>query len=128
MARFLTREWLDEVLAAGGDGAGHEGASARIQAVVSGGPDGDVKCSVVIEDGRFVEAVLGDLAGAETTMTTDYATAVEIGRGDLDVNTAFMQGRVKVAGDMGGLMRVLPLTRTAGYESGQERIRAATEY
>jgi putative sterol carrier protein len=128
VARFLTPEWFVETRRLGAASTPHAGVSGRVQLVISGAPDGDVKCSLVVEDGRIVDAAVGDLADAELTMTLDYATAVEIQQGSLDPNVAFMQGRSKAAGNTGTLLHLLPLTRTDGYRAFQEQLRAVTEY
>ena len=49
--KYLTQEWLDEARAMAADQPVREGATARIQYVIGGGPDGDVKYSWVLEDG-----------------------------------------------------------------------------
>ena len=53
---------------------------------------------------------------------------MKIQRGDLDANAAFMQGRVKVGGNMGKMMVLLPLTMSPEYKEIQEKIREITEY
>jgi hypothetical protein len=128
VARFLTPEWFDEARRLGADQPPRAAASGRVQVVVSGGPDGDVKGSFTVEEGRIVGAAVGDLPDAELTMTLDYATAVEIQQGALDPSVAFMQGRSKTTGDTGLLLQLLPVTRTDGYQAFQEKLRAVTEY
>jgi hypothetical protein len=39
-----------------------------------------------------------------------------------------MQGRIKVTGNMGKLMALLPLTQSPEYKAIQEEIRKVTEY
>jgi len=82
-----------------------------LQCLIGGGPDGDVKCYGVITEGEVVEAGLGSLDAADLTVTIDYDDVVRIDRGELDPNVAYMQGRLKVAGDLAKLMALLPLTR-----------------
>ena len=128
MARFLTPEWLElgQSLAAGQPE--RSGASARLQYVVTGTPDGEVRYYWVLENGRLTDVGLGDLADAEVTLTSGYADAVRIQKGELDPNAAFMQGRVKVAGNMAKLMTLLPITNSADYRALQAEIDRATEY
>ncbi len=128
MAKFLTAEWFDEAGRLGADQPPRPGATGRVQVVVSGGPNGDVKGSFTVEDGRVVGAAVGDAPDAELTMTLDYATAVEIQQGTLDPSVAFMQGRSKTTGDTGLLLQLLPVTRTDGYQAFQEKLRAVTDY
>jgi putative sterol carrier protein len=125
--KYLTQEWLDEARELAKDQPARAGASATIQYVVTGGPDGDIKYYWVLEDGKLLESHLGDIAEPEITMTLSYEDSVKVHRGELDPNAAFMQGRMKVSGDMGKLMTLLPLTMSPEYKALQERIREITE-
>lgn len=128
MPRFLTEEWLERSRELAGAQPARPGASARIQHVVTGGPDGDVRYWWVIEDGRLTGSGLGELTDADATMTEPYADAVLIQRGELDLGAAFMQGRVKVSGNMARVMSLLPITSSADYRELLARIDAATDY
>ena len=128
MTRYLTQEWLDEARELAKDQPERAGASATIQYVVTGGPDGDVKYYWVLENGKLLESQLGDIAEPEITMTLSYDDSVSVQQGELDPNAAFMQGRMKVSGNMGKLMQLLPLTMSPEYKALQEQIRAITEY
>jgi predicted lipid carrier protein YhbT len=128
MAKWLSQEWFDEARALAADQPDRPGASARMQYEVTGGPDGDVKYYWVLEDGHLRESALGVLADAEVTLTTVWSDAMAIQKGELDANAAFMQGRVKVAGNMGTVLKLLPITNAAGYRDLQRRIVAITEF
>lgn len=126
--RYLSQEWLDETRALAAEQPERPGATARIQYAISGGPDGDVKYSWVLQDGRLLESHLGTVAEPDVTITAPYAEWVRIARGELDLGAAFMQGVVKVAGDMGKWLQLLPITQSREYLELQARIRAFTEY
>ena len=128
MAKYLTQEWLDEAREMAKDQPERAGASATIQFVVSGGPDGDISYYWVLQDGKLLEASVGEVADPEITMTTAYADSVAIQKGELDANAAFMQGKTKVAGNMGKLMQLMPLTMSPEYQAMQAKIREVTEY
>ena len=128
MPQYLTQEWLDEARELAKDQPERPGASTTIQYVVNGGPDGVVKYYWVLENGRLLESQLGEIAEPEVTMTLSYADSVSIQRGELDPNAAFMQGRMKVAGNMGKVMALMPLTMSPEYKAVQEEIRAITQY
>lgn len=49
-------------------------------------------------------------------------------RGELDPNVAFMQGRMKVAGSMGVMMALLPVTNTPEYQALRQEIAAVTDF
>ena len=128
MPKYLSQEWLDEARALAKDQPERPGASATMQFVVTGGPDGDTKYYWVLQDGQLAEASVGELPDSEVTMTTSYQDSVAIQKGELDANAAFMQGKTKVAGNMGKLMQLMPLTMSPEYRALQEKVRAITEY
>jgi putative sterol carrier protein len=126
--KYLTQEWLDEARALAKDQPERPGASATMQFVVTGSPDGDIKYYWVLENGVLAEASLGELPDAEVTFTTAYADSVAIQKGDMDANAAFMQGKTKVTGNMGKLMQLMPLTMSPEYRDLQDEVRAVTEF
>ena len=128
MPKYLSQEWLDEARALAKDQPERPGASATMQFVVTGGPDGDTKYYWVLQDGQLAEASVGELPDSEVTMTTSYQDSVAIQKGELDANAAFMQGKTKVTGNMGKLMQLMPLTMSPEYKALQEKVRAITEY
>jgi predicted lipid carrier protein YhbT len=128
MAKWLSQEWLDEGKKLSEGQPDRPGASARMQYVVTGGPDGDVKYYWVLENGKLLESQIGELPDAEVTLTQSYEDAMRIQKGELDANAAFMQGRVKVTGNMAKLMSLLPITNSPEYKALQAEILATTEF
>ncbi len=128
MAKWLTEEWLDEGLKLAESQPERPGATARMQYVVTGGPEGDIKYYWVLENGKLLESRLGELADAEVTLTESYEDAMRIQKGELDANAAFMQGRVRVTGNMAKLMSLLPITNSPEYKALQAEILVDTEF
>lgn len=128
MPKWMTQEWMDEQTRLAQDQPERPGATARMQYVITGGPDGDIKYYWVLEDGHIKENRLGVLDDAELTLTQSYEDALKIQKGELDEQAAFMQGRVKVEGNMAKLMSLLPITSSAEYRDLQTKIREITEY
>ena len=128
MSKWLTQEWLDETRKMAEGQPERPGASARMQYVVTGGPEGDIEYYWVLENGKIVESKLGRLEDAEVTLTTAHPDAVKIQKGELDANAAFMQGKVKVTGNMAKVMSLLPITNSPEYKQLQGEIAAVTEY
>ncbi len=128
MARFLSQAWLDLHLAAAVGLPERPGATARVQHVVTGTPDGEVRYFQSLVDGRVSEVGLGDDAGAEVTYLQTYAAALEVARGEVGADVAFMRGRLKVTGDMGKVMDLMPLTTSGEYRSLIAEVSAQTEY
>ncbi len=127
MAAFLSQDWLDAQRSLGATLPPRPGATARLQVVVTGTPAGEVRYVQAIEDGHLVEMVLGTDEEVDATLTQTYADAVAIATSELDANVAFMRGRVKVVGDMGKLMAVMPLTQSPEYEAMLVELAAQTD-
>ena len=128
MAKYLSQEWLDQGRELAQEFPERPGASARMQYVVTGGPEGDVKYYQVIDNGKMLESTLGEDPDAEFTLTLSYADSVAVQKGELDANAAFMQGRMKVTGNMGKLMSLMPLTQSPEYKAINEKIKDQTEF
>lgn len=108
MAKFLTQEWADEVAAAlnASDDvkAATKGVQLCIQQVVTGAPDGDVSYWTKFDDGT-ISGAIGEASDADVTISQDYETAVALNKGELNAQAAFMQGKLKVTGNMGKLLQ-----------------------
>jgi putative sterol carrier protein len=129
MPKYLSQEWLDEGRALAGSQPERPGASAKLQYVVTGGPDGDIKYYWVLDNGKLLESHLGEIADADFTLTLSYDDSVKVAQGELDVNAAFMQGRMKAAGpNVGKLMQLMPLTKSPEYQALQDELRGITEF
>jgi putative sterol carrier protein len=128
MSKWLSQEWLDETRKMAEGQPERAGATARMQYVVTGGPDGDIDYYWVLQDGRLIQADLGKLEDAEVTLTTGYNDALKIQKGELDANAAFMQGKVKVTGNMAKVMALLPITNSPEYKQLQNEIAEITEF
>jgi hypothetical protein len=105
------------------------GATARLQHVVGTGKGpGDVAYTLSFVDGRVVEATMGrDDEAADCTFLETRADAALIAAGELDLHVGFMQGRVKMTGDMGRFMAVLETTQGEPYRAALAEVAAATE-
>ncbi len=128
MSTWLTDEWFEETRALAATQPKRPGLSARMQFIVTGGADGEVRYYWVLEDGLLSQSGVGDVDDADVTLTTARSDAMAIAKGDLDPNVAFMQGRMKVSGAMGIMMRLLPATNTPEYQELRRRIADITEF
>jgi SCP-2 sterol transfer family len=128
VAQYLSADWHELAERLASSLPVRPGVSAIVACVVSGSPTGDVRYSQEVQDGRVVAQALGERPGADFTVTSTWDDAVQILSGDLDPNVAFMQGRMKVAGNMAKLMALLPLTVSEEYRAMQLRLREVTEF
>ena len=118
MPRFLTPEWIEVVR----DATPSIGA-LTIECSVVGGPDGDVKLHAAADG-----VAVGGLADASVSLTLPYADAMAIVCGELEPSVAFMQGRMKTAGDPGIVLQVLAATARVPFRDALERIAGDTEF
>jgi len=128
VAAYLSQEWLDLHRAEGAQLPERPGASARVQHVVTGTPDGEVRYALAVVDGHLDQVALGDDPSAEVTLLQTYADARQVAEGIVDLNVAFMQGRVKVTGDMGKVLALMPLTTSDEYHAALAAVSAQTDY
>lgn len=105
--QFLTEEWADAVESAVNASEGFRNAVAnaalKLQFNISDAPSGDVQYYLAAADGS-AEVAVGELADADVTIGQNYETAINIAKGDLNVQTAFMAGKLKVEGNLAKLM------------------------
>ena len=107
MSKFLSEEWATAVTTALN---GHEGyqnaigaADLAIQFETEDGPDGAVNYYLSSSAGSSSMA-LGDIQDADVTVKQSYDTASAISKGELNTQTAFMTGKLKVSGNLAKLM------------------------
>jgi putative sterol carrier protein len=127
MVAHLSQAWLDRYRQLAADLPVRKGATARLQHVVAKTPEGDVTYVVAFEDGRLAAASLGGDEAAEITLTETYADAQAMARGDLDLHVGFMQGRVKLAGDMGAFLELVPVLQSPEHRAALAALAAETE-
>ena len=107
MSKFLSEDWAQDVTTALSNHDGFKNALGAadlgIQFEVEDGPDGGANYYLSASGGSAVMA-LGDLDNADVTVKQSYDTAVAIFKGELNTQTAFMTGKLKVSGNLAKLM------------------------
>ena len=108
--KFLSEEWAQEVTNAlnGSDEfqSAASGQQVKLQQVVTDTPEGGEQKYFFQLDSGKVQVGLGELADAEATLTQSYDVAVAITKQELNAQNAFMQGKLKIAGNMMKLMQL----------------------
>jgi putative sterol carrier protein len=128
VTKWLSTEWFDQTRSMAADQPERPGLSARIQYEITGGPEGGVSYFWILEDGLLRSSATGTVDAPDVTLTMVWDDAAAMQRGELDPNVAFMQGRMKVAGSMGVMMALLPVTNTPEYQDLRRRIAEVTEF
>lgn len=129
MVQYLSDEWMDEAAAALAAApavtADGEAEPVLLQYEVTAAPGG--KCSYAL---RFDSEGLGLEPGthkdAAASFTLDYDIAAQIARGELSAQAAFMQGRLKLGGDVMVLVRQHAMLE--GVDDALADLRSRTEF
>ena len=100
MAGFLTDRWLDELGAAAREAELPPELRLVVQQVIPDGPDGVEVAYAVEVAGGTMAVRRGRFDHADVTFTQDLATARAIHRGELSAQAAFMEGRLRLGGDL----------------------------
>jgi alkyl sulfatase BDS1-like metallo-beta-lactamase superfamily hydrolase len=135
VTRFLSPEWMaafnealvDVVIAPPGPDAGLAVRDGRFSMgqVVTGGPDGDVRATLRVVDGR-VTMTDGEAPDAAVTIRLTWADALSMAAGELAPADAIAAGRVRVRGDLSVLAEAQAVL--GAVQSQLQELRAATEY
>ena len=103
--KFLTDEWASAVQDALNAHAGFKGATATTELGLQFNVTGDTEASYYMKTaGGAAEFSLGTLEGADVTVGQGYDTAASISKGELNTQTAFMTGKLKVSGNLAKLV------------------------
>lgn len=109
MVTYLSDQWLER---AGTALAGSAELSERttdldleIGYVVAGAPGGKVAYSLRFDHGSTAVSSGPATAEGSVSFELDYPTAAAIAQGELSAQAAFMQGRLKLVGDVNVLIR-----------------------
>ena len=108
--KFLTEEWastMTEKLNSSDEfKQAASGQNVKLQQVVTDTPDGGEGKYYFTLDGGSAEVGLGEVAEPEATISQNYETAVAINKQELNAQNAFMQGKLKISGNMMKLMQL----------------------
>ena len=108
--KFLTEEWasaMTDALNSSEDfQSAASGQAVKLQQVVTDTPDGGESKYYFTLDGGKAQVALGEIPDAEATLTQSYETAVAITKQELNAQNAFMQGKLKISGNMMKLMQL----------------------
>lgn len=116
--KFQSEEWAKEVTNALQSNEtvtnAAKGQNVAIQFVTTDAPGGgEVKTFLRIVDGS-PEVGLGEVDGPEATINQTYETAVAIDKGELNSQNAFMQGKLKIQGNVMKLMQLQGFIQAVG--------------
>jgi putative sterol carrier protein len=104
--RFLSDEWAQALKAELNESEDFRqaasGHKATIQQIITG-TEGTTHYWITIGDGK-IDLGVGDIDGEDATITQSYDSAAALAKGELSPVTAFMTGKLKIAGNMGMIL------------------------
>jgi putative sterol carrier protein len=103
---------------------GPDTLTGQVQVDITGSADGDVSVHAGFDGGHLTEAGPGPAEDPGATLTLTAADAADVLAGSLDPSVAFMQGRMKVTGDMSLVIDLLALAATDDAATRRQRIAA----
>lgn len=105
--QFLSDEWAGAVTDALNNHPGFKSsvgsADLALQFKTTDAPDGEVNYYLTTAGGT-ASLQMGIVDDPDVTITQNYDTASAISKGELNTQTAFMTGKIKVAGNLAKLM------------------------
>ena len=104
--KFLSDEWAAALKSTLNDSDAFrqaaQGHTATIQQIIDGA-DRQTRYWIRIAD-QTIDMGVGDVDDPDATITESYESAVALAKSELSPVTAFMTGKIKVAGNMGLLL------------------------
>jgi len=83
-----------------------KGKNVAVQIVTNDAPGrGQIKTYLKIVEGA-PEVGLGEVDNPDATITQNYETAAALDKGDLNAQNAFMQGKIKIKGNLMKMMQL----------------------
>jgi hypothetical protein len=105
VADFLSDAWFEALAAAGEAARVPADLRLEVQQVIPDGPDGAEVAYVVSVAGGRVRVRRGRAERPDVTFTQDRATAEAIHEGRLAAQTAFIDGRLRLSGDLPAVLQ-----------------------
>ena len=108
--KFLSEEWAGAVQDALNSNEQFKSSAgsqtAKVQQVVTGAPDREVKYWFKLEGGQAALGMGDAPDSVDATITQDYETAVKLAKNELTGTAAYMSGKLRVSGDLMKLMQL----------------------
>jgi hypothetical protein len=100
VAAFLTDQWFDDLEAAARGTSVPLDVRLVIQQIIPGSAEGDEVAYVLSAADGAITVRRGRAEAPDITFTQDRATAEAIHRGELSAQAAFIEGRLRLGGDL----------------------------
>jgi putative sterol carrier protein len=106
--RFLSEEWATELKERLNTSESFKKAAGMVAATLQQviiGPEGERRYWMRIGNGS-IDMGAGDIDTPDATISQDYETAVALAKSELNAVSAFMSGKIRIAGNMMLIMQL----------------------
>jgi len=125
VAAIGSDEWLGRLVATAVPVAAD--VTGNVSVTIENSPSGKIGWTELYDAGVLVEATAPAVKGVDIALIAKFDEFVSMLAGDSDPAVLFMQGRLKLTGDMAMFMKMLPGLLTDEAAAGREKLAAATD-
>ena len=127
MAAIGSESWLDELVNAAALTPATAGVTGSVSVTVENSPEGKVGWTETVEDGVTVAAAAPADKKADIALIAKFPELIEMLEGGSNPAVMFMQGRLKLTGDMGMFLAMLPALMSDDAAAGRKKLAEATD-
>ncbi|MEX6429546.1 MAG: SCP2 sterol-binding domain-containing protein [Ferrimicrobium sp.] len=128
MATWLSPEWIADTLELGAAMPYQAGVSATLQYYLTSADGGEYAYYWSIQDGQLGDAAIGEHPHPDVELSMSLEDARGMQTGLMDATSAFMEGRLRVDGNLDLLMQLLPITGSKEYQELERELARRTDF
>ncbi|WP_298210447.1 SCP2 sterol-binding domain-containing protein [Ferrimicrobium sp.] len=128
MASWLSDGWIADTLELGAVMPYQSGVSATLQYFLTDAHGAEYSYYWTIVDGQLAAAGLGEHASPDVELSVSLQDARSMQTGLTDATSAFMEGKLRVDGDLDLLMTLLPITGSKEYQELEHELARRTDF
>lgn len=127
MAAIASDDWLEALVAVAPGVPPTPGVSGTVSVTVESSPEGKVGWTETLVDGVTVAAQPKASKDADIVLTAKFPELIAMMDGDSNPAVMFMQGRLKLSGDTGKFIELLPALQTPEAAAARAELAATTD-
>ncbi|MGC9154766.1 MAG: SCP2 sterol-binding domain-containing protein [Ferrimicrobium sp.] len=128
MAAWLSEGWIADTLELGAVMPYQAGVSATLQYFLTDTHGTEYAYYWTIRDGQLAAAGLGEHVAPDVELSVSLEDARSMQTGLTDATSAFMEGKLRVDGDLDLLMTLLPITGSNEYQELERELARRTDF
>ncbi|MCI2974806.1 MAG: SCP2 sterol-binding domain-containing protein [Ferrimicrobium sp.] len=128
MAAWLSPGWIQDTLELGAAMPYQAGVSATLQYFLTAADGGEYAYYWSIEDGQLGAAGLGEHPAPDVELSVSLEDARSMQTGKTDATSAFMEGKLRVDGNLDLLLQLLPITGSKEYQELERELARRTDF